>query len=64
MLPARPSFAGDSLPPLVAATFTDQFHHIGGMREVDLLGLGRPAVSTTPTHAYDPVPEHRLAGRG
>jgi hypothetical protein len=34
------------------------------MTEVDLLGLGRPAVSTTLTHVYDPVPERRLAGRG
>jgi hypothetical protein len=61
---AAPPFAGESVPPLVAATFTDQFHHNGGMMEVDLSGLGRPAVNTTLTLVYDPVPERHLAGKG
>ena len=60
---ARP-FVSDSVPLLVAATFTDQFHHIGGMTKAEFTGLGRPVASITLTHVYGPVPERHLAGRG
>ena len=61
VLAARLSVDGP-VPPLIAATFIDLFHHIGDMMGVNPSSLGRPA-ATTLTHVCDPVPERPPAAR-